>query len=74
MTSLMKLKLESIARRYNIKDEDLTPDNMLEIAISAEEKCVQLGPFDPAFVHFKQVQRDFEAAMGYFTSPDLQAA
>lgn len=70
---LTQLKLDRILKLYGFNEAELTPDELLEFAICAEQTCKDVGPFDPAFSHFKQQQLDFEAAAGYLEEVRRQA-
>lgn len=71
--ALLRFKLDGFANHYKLAPEELNTDNLLTVAYSAEEKCKQLGPFDPAFPRFKRVQIDFEKAAANLDSLQLQA-
>lgn len=63
--SFTQRKLDLILKLYGFDEEQLTPNELLELAICAEQTCKDVGPFDPAFSHFKKQQLHFEAAAGY---------
>jgi len=59
---LSEMKLSLLQKKYGFSDEEKTPEKMIEYALLAEQTCLDIGPFDPAFPRFAQQQLDFEAA------------
>ena len=64
--NLFQIKIERLVRQYGFKPEELKSTTLLEFALAAEQTSKDVGPFDPAFMHFKQQQLDFEAMAEYF--------
>lgn len=57
LTQLEQMKLNAkLARFHGITGAD----EALAMAMLNEQTCRDLGPFDPAFSHFKQQQLDLE--------------
>ena len=59
---LTELKMKCLQDKYRFTDDEKTPEKMLEYAMTAEQTCIDIGPFDPSFTRFKKQQQDFEAA------------
>lgn len=65
MKAVIQQKLDALVARYGLGEAELKPDSMLALAVAAKQACQDIGPFAPAFAHFKKQQIDFEAAAIY---------
>lgn len=60
-----QFKLPILARRYNFDKNEFNSLSMLQFAIAAEQTCKDIGPNDPAFMHFAKQKQDFENMAEY---------
>lgn len=58
LTQLECMKLDVLTRRFG--GGQLCADEALLMALEAEQTCKDIGPLDPAFLHFKNQQQDLE--------------
>ncbi|GBG14551.1 uncharacterized protein NMK_2150 [Novimethylophilus kurashikiensis] len=76
--NINQMKLDVIIKRQRLAANELNVDYLIAMAIEAEARANDLGPFDRAYNRFKQQQLDFEQAAACLellntTSPAMAA-